>query len=582
MDFNELADKIVSDLRSGSFAIWCGAGISIPSGLPKADDLVKALLLNTRLKPDEQERISEIVPSKLPFERLMEIVLGTMDNVAQKQLLDLFSIGSSSIFHQFLARLARLGMLKIICTTNFDTHIETALDDEGLKRGKDYDVYQSIEQFGEIDWNYNIIRVIKLHGSVELPEKLAVTVRRVASPGSVPQVHGPVRHVFGNGSHVGVLVMGYSFSDRFDISPVITQTGVSGSNKQIINLHFTLPKDKDFKIDKIKNDSNNIHPLAVYENHLCLYGDSEEVVKELCQRLGFNNLDISNPIPHWKSFLENFFKKLDERHNCIAGHYIAGSLLTMIGSDHDAIPYFAYVDDITKKAENDRWKLIALQSLAGAFIRVGDVDNGLNALRKAEPLASELEEGNFSDHVRTQFGSIYSQIGNTSFQHSLKFHNSALEVAKKSGDSMRCVPHLSGIADCWMKLGDIDAAKKAYEYALRIVENSGDLYRKAEVYGNIGSMAYILRDYTSALEWYEKAQKTSLLCGDTEREGIHTMNLANVYIKINQYENAFDCYSKARKILEGIWTNHSILQILDKHEQQAKRLFEKNQQSSQK
>ena len=554
--FPSLVDKIVTDLRSGSFAVWCGAGISIPSGLPKADDLIKELLLNTRLNPDEQERISKIVPSRLPFERLMEVILGTMDNVAQKQLLDLFLLGKPSTYHLFLARLARLGMLKIICTTNFDTHIETALDDEDLERGKDYDVYQSIEQFSEIDWHCNIIHVIKLHGSVELPEELAVTVSHVAAPGSVPRVHGPVSHVFGNGSHTGVLVMGYSFSDRFDISPAITQAGESGSNKQVVNLQYTLHGDTDYKIDKIKNERDNIHPLTVIENHLCLHGDSEEVVKELCLRLGFGNLGTTKPSSNWRSFLKNFFNKMDKRHDGIAGYYIAGSLLTMIGSDHDAIPYFAHVDEIAKKTENTRWKLLALQNLAGAFIKIGDVDNGLNTLKKAEPLALEFEKGSFSDHVRSQFGSIYSQLGDSSYQRSLQFYDKALEVAKKDGDFMRYVPHLSGIANCWMKLGDFDAAQQAYEYALQIVENSGDLYRKAEVFGNIGSLAYIIRDYKSALGWYDKAQKTSNLCGDVEQEGLHTMNLANVYVKSKQYDNAFDCYSKARKILKGVWTKH--------------------------
>ncbi len=428
MNFNEMVDKIVAGLRSGSFAMWCGAGISIPAGLPSAIELVNEFLINTQLKPNEREKIVKIVPSRLPFERLMEVILETMDAVAQKQLLELFSLGNPSIYHLFLARLARLGMLKIICTTNFDIHIETALDAEELERGKDYKVYQAIEQFSEIDWNCDIIHVIKLHGSVELPEKLAVTVSRVAAPGAVPQVHNPVGHIFGNGNHTGVLVMGYSFSDKFDISPAIIQVGESDSNKQIINLQFT--KDADYKIDKIQNENENIHPLSSFENHLCLNGNTEKVVKELYLRLEFDNLDISKAKSNWHSFLKDFFDKLDERHEGIAGHHIAGSLLTMIGSDHDAIPYFAYVDDIVKKTENARWKLIALQSLAGAYIRVGDIDKGLNALKKAEPLASELEEGNFSDHVQSQLGSLYNQIGDSNYHRSVQFFNKALVVPR--------------------------------------------------------------------------------------------------------------------------------------------------------
>lgn len=561
-------------------AVWCGAGISIPSGLPGAIELINELLINTQLKPDEQEKIMEIVPSRLPFERLMEVVLGTMDNVAQKQLLDLFLLGNPSIYHLFLARLARLGMLRIICTTNFDIHIETALNNEKLKRDTDYKVYQTIEQFSNIDWHSNIIHVIKLHGSVEFPEKLAVTVNHVAEPGAVPQVRGPVNHIFESGKHAGVLVMGYSFSDKFDISPALTQISKSDSNKQIINLQFTSPNDTDYKIDKIEKGSDNIHPLAVYENHLCLHGDSKLVIDELCLRLGFDDLEEPELLSNWKPFIKNFFEKHDKKYKGIARHHIAGSLLTMIGADNEAIPYYVHVNEITNKIDIDGWRLNALQNLAEAYIKIGDVDNGLSVLKKAEPLAFKLEEGNFSDYVLSQFGRIYSQIGNDSFKRSLQFHKSALDVAKKEGYSMRCVPHLNGIATCYTALGDIDAAKKAYEYALKIVENSGDLYRKSELYGNIGTLAYVVRDYKSALEWYDKAEKTSTLCGDAEKEGLHKMNLANVYVKLKQFDNAFDYYSKARKILRGFWAQRPLLKLLDEHEQQAKRLFEKHQKSS--
>ncbi len=574
MNFNELVDKIVVDLRSGSFAVLCGAGISISSGLPSVIELVSEILINTQLKPNEREKIIKIVPSRLPFERLIEVILDTMDEVAQKQLLEVFSLGNPNIYHLFLARLARLGMLKTICTTNFDTHIETALDNEGLERGKNYKVYQTIEQFSKIDWNFDIIHVIKLHGSVESPEKLAITVSSVAAPGSVSQVHGVLSHIFENSNHTGLLVMGYSFSDKFDISQVITQIGMSGSNMQIINMQFTF--DTDYEIDKIKNEGENIHPLTAFENHFCLNGNTKEVVKELCLRLGFGDLDISKPISDWQYFLKNFFDKLDKKHVGIAGYHIAGSLLTMIGADNEAIPYYAHVEEIANKSDNARWKLIALQSLAGAFINIGDVENGLNALKKAEPLASGLKEGNFLDHIHSLFGRIYSLKGDSNYQRSLQFYNTALDIAKKEGDSIRCIPHLSGIANCWMKLGDFDAAKQANEYALQILENSGDLYRKVGMLGDFASEAYISRDYKSALEWYEKAQKMSELCGDAEKEGIHTMNLANVYVKLKQYDNAFECYSKSRKILEGIGTNSSILQLLNNHELYAKRLFEKS------
>ena len=201
--------------------VWCGAGISIPSGMPGAVELVKALLARTRLTPKQRDQIANIVPNRLPFERLMEVVLDAMDEPAQRSLLKLFRLGQPNAYHMFLAALAKQGLVRTFYTTNFDTHIETALDRVKLQREKDYEVWHEPDRFGEIDWQREIIRVIKLHGSVEEVDKMGVTVRRVAFPGSETHLRMMIDHVFQNGSHNSVLVMGYSFSDRFDISPAV-------------------------------------------------------------------------------------------------------------------------------------------------------------------------------------------------------------------------------------------------------------------------------------------------------------------------------------------------------------------------
>jgi len=576
MTFNELIEKIDSGFREHSIVVWCGAGISIPSGLPGAVQLVKELLENTSLTPEERNRIQQIVPGRLPFERLMEVVLDTMDKTAQTGLLKLFTLGEPNAYHLFLAHLAKSGMLKTIFTTNFDCHIETALQKAELKQGKDYEVWHDPDTFGEIDWKDDVLRLIKLHGSVEATDKLAVTVKRVAAPGAVQQMLGPVNHVFGDGDHSVVLALGYSFSDRFDLSPAIKKLGEAGSSKFIVDLQYTSPEDQKFKINRVKsNDSSSeikgSHPLTAFTNSWRLSGDTVKVIARLCERLELKNIRSSSPLPDCSSFLRNFFTDLDHRHNGIAGYHLAGELLAMISADRNAVPYFEHVVSLAEKTNNVRLQLVARQSLAGALIRIGEIDYAHATLKQAETLTTKFEDGKFSDHVFSQLGSLYNQLGASCFQQALKYYNSAFEVAKKDRNFIRCVPHLAGIAECWMKLGDFDAAQEAYAHTLGIVAESGDLYRKAEAYGNIASMAYILRDYDSALKWYEEALKTSSLAGDTERVGIHTMNLANVYVKLKRYKDALSNFAKARELLKGIWTDHPILQLLDKHEQQAKR-----------
>ena len=158
MDYLEIIEKIENECREGSMVVWLGAGASMPSGLPGAQELAKELLTFTALSPEECKRIETTVfgipnisPGQFPFERFMEVILDAMDEIAQAELLKLFALGRPNSYHRFIAHLAKLGMLKTIITTNFDPHIEASLRDEKLVQGKDFEIFHDPKKFYEID-----------------------------------------------------------------------------------------------------------------------------------------------------------------------------------------------------------------------------------------------------------------------------------------------------------------------------------------------------------------------------------------------------------------------------------------------
>jgi hypothetical protein len=63
--------NIANVLAPKSFTIFCGAGISINSGLPSAKELEHSIL--NRLSVDRSD-ISAVLESSLPFEAFMEIL----------------------------------------------------------------------------------------------------------------------------------------------------------------------------------------------------------------------------------------------------------------------------------------------------------------------------------------------------------------------------------------------------------------------------------------------------------------------------------------------------------------------------
>ena len=575
-NYERILNDLVHGFHDGSIIPWCGAGISIPSGLPGADHLIEALLKNTALTPAQRQQVMGFVPQRLPFERLMEVVLDTMDETAKGGLLRLFTLGQPGIYHRFLAHLAKCGMLKTVCTTNFDPHIETAMNAYGLEREKTYRVWHQPERFSTINWQDSTIRLIKLHGSVDAIDKLGVTVRRIASPGASQHMLDPIKNVLDDKNSI-VLVMGYSFSDRFDISPVFLKHLRTAAYIRLIVLEFTSTGDRKFRVTETYRDPRDrfkekAHVLNEYPRTQFVYGDPAEIVKDLTTRLGcepkiFSHDDLHVPKHSWNTYITDFFAKLDHRNNGIGKFYLAGALLSMIGDDRESVAYFKAALEVADQTDNPRMQLIALQGLAGALLRIGQPEQALASLNQARSFASRIADGQYSDHVLAQMGSVYHQLGDACYQHAKQIYDTALTIARKSDDPMRRVPHLAGIATSWMRLGDFDAAKQGFEQALPIVEESGDLYRRAELYGNIASMAYILRDYKSSLEWYERAIETSSLGGDGEREGIHRMNRANVYAKLTRYDEALDDYKKARELFKHIlWKGHWMLVRLDHHE----------------
>jgi len=121
-------------------AIFCGAGISFTSGIPVVSQFLPAVFQTLGLATAEWE---QVLQKEMPFEARMEVLV---HNSVPHRLYDVFRIGEPNANHVLLAKLARAHLVTTLCTTNFDSLIETALDREGLVRNRDYRVYSTIAE----------------------------------------------------------------------------------------------------------------------------------------------------------------------------------------------------------------------------------------------------------------------------------------------------------------------------------------------------------------------------------------------------------------------------------------------------
>jgi len=123
--------------------------------------------------------------------------------------------------------------------------------------------------------------VIKIHGSVDDKEVMAITLKQVASQVLTKGRSAIIKNVFAKGYHKSVLILGYSSSDIFDLSPQIQ--AISENQKKVIyvqHINFSdNPNVEDIKEQKEKN------PFKKYKNSIRLYYETSELLKKICKSI---------------------------------------------------------------------------------------------------------------------------------------------------------------------------------------------------------------------------------------------------------------------------------------------------------
>lgn len=526
-----LISEIVKKITETRLSVFCGAGISFNSGLPIVSALLDYLFEKLQLT---KQQINLIWSSNLPFESIMEKIL---DESGLNEIQEIFSAGAPSTNHYFISKLAKKGLLKTICTTNFDTLIEDALQQEGLIDDKDFKVYSSESEINNIVWTADIIHLIKIHGCIKNKDEMAITMSLIASDRYSEMRRKVLQEIFTKTKHDNVIVMGYSCSDM-DLVPLIESLEENTPFIYFIEHSVSVLKKEYISLKGEKNPFKKYDGVRIYIN-------TDKLVKDIWKKLFTEEYqNTTSLVTNWKANINEWYANSIEESGEGVQHHIAARLLYAIGEFHEAIEHNKRAISIALRNNNLKAYSAEIGNMGMAFNALRNFEQAKFCLSESIPLCKRL---GYVQNLSAQLQTLGNILHHTGYDvEAIKNHKEALKYAEEQNDEFAISNILGNISNSYNRLGEFHKTIFSVNRALQLSRRVGNLQAESSQLGIIAT-AYIYTGHLNkAIECCLRAVKIKRSIGDRHGECILLGNLVSLY---RQTDNPQDAHSTARECI---------------------------------
>jgi tetratricopeptide (TPR) repeat protein len=582
---------ITSSISAGDAIIFCGAGISRDSGFPIVDEFVPYVLLTLSADSKEisnieaslrtiedankhPERLKKIIAEKmdvsediinniiysLPFEAFIETL---RDNCSIDKILEVYDAETyqpciaPNTNHIMIARLFATGKVKTVVTTNFDQLIEKALDHQDKKAGVDYDVLYREEDFKSVDWGQDRCRLIKIHGSIDDKQTIAITLSQVASQETTTAKANIIRHVFSQGNHIMVLVLGYSCSDVFDLSPQIE--AIKENLKQVYLVqHSSEAKVQDIRQQEQKN------PFKTFDNSTRLFINTNILVEALwkaTQKDTFEDHRTLKTTPDWKTKVQAWLVDSIQTHSEAIKDFISGLIFNNMCEWGVAISRYERALANVRKYANDKSEALALSNLGCAYLKLNENSKAFEHYKQAMEISCRIGDANGEGIALNGMGSAYLQRGE--YDKAIELYEQALEIDTRIRNVKNMRDDLGNMGIAYVQLGEYGKAIVLYERLLELDQRMGDIKSVSKNLNNMGSAYLIVKEYDKAIEHYKQALQISLRIGYVKGEATALANMGLTYSKMGNSNKTIELCKQALEIFRRIGDVKGECNILD-------------------
>lgn len=558
--FGELLSHHTKEIANQNAIFFCGAGISIKSGIPSALAIINDISKSINVT---QSDIDYIYNSPFPFEAFVETIA---DGSEIEEILKVFLHGKPNSNHIFLAKLSKIGHVKTICTTNFDVLIETALENEGLKLGEDYTVYYKEDDFSNIDWSDNIIKLIKIHGCIKHPETVATTLKKVAGQLLVEQRTVTIEELFSyDAKPRTVVVMGYSCSDIFDICPAIDALDSNLNNVYVIN-----HKQQIYAYSDFVDIENAEYPFEHFNTKDSVSIDTDYYVENLWKKLidseYTNTPYVKNE--HWDTCLGRWLKQLDGES---VKYSIAGNIFIKLSNFHVAKTYIEKSLVVAKEEAINDSICVDLNNLATCCHGLREYGKEIALSKKAIKISKKMNNNTALAKALGNMGLAYRNT--QKYKKAKKYLLKSLDIWKIIEHAEQEARTLSNLGMVYINLKMFEEAKECLYESLVTARRLGDKLGESNRLGNLGLLNSRTGNYKEAIMILNDAVDVSKKIGDKRREASFLNNIGYAHYTLGEKSSALSYFENAKSIFSSLYDgDHPYVKQVDENIDKANKL----------
>lgn len=488
-------DDLINELSKSdrSLTIFCGAGVSINSGIPSAIPLLTTIL--EKLGIDNEDMLNLVRANgtlAMPFEAFFETFL---ENSSEHQLLNIFQRGAPNTNHFFLLKCFASKIISDIYTTNFDLLIERAFEITKIK----LKTFKKEKEFTEVENDTSICKLIKVHGSIDDIDSLRTTLSTISNRKLSLEREVIIERLFSyTPENKKVLIIGYSCSDIFDIIPKIEKIFQAKKEIFLIEHDTLLYKKEDVMIEEISYKEND-NPFKKYQGRR-IKVNTNAFVKWFWGKIDSDYKEKKTLDDSWVSDINNWLHSFPEEYTKSS---VIGQLFYQISNFKAALKYHRKAFDLSTKSE--RGQGASLSNIGLIYHDLKQYEMALENHQKANKIFYKIGFHYGLAASYTNMGYAYIYIPNKI--KSILNLKKSLQVSRKMSfrENKKCE------SDALCNLGLLYEKNEEYNSALYYyfetleIDKLGNPHGESQLLSDIGRVYLFLKEYKKSLYYFKKS-----------------------------------------------------------------------------